>query len=208
VSEPGPFRRRGPREYFPMSRVGMMFFIGCFLVMGFGCGNEAPKPKKVPISPAPKRAVAPAPAKVAPKAEAEVKVEPPPLVSYSYNPQGKRNPFRPLVVERPEKPATPAAKRMEAAGRKAREVPATPLERLDLAELKLVALVWDIPKPRAMVEDKGGKGYILGVGTRIGKNQGQVSKITPEGVVVREKTEAPDGKIRTREVPLRLYADQ
>lgn len=189
-----------------MSKIGMMFFIGCFLVMGFGCGDDAPKPKKVPISPPPKRAVTPAPAKVPPKPEAEVKVEPPPMVSYSYNPQGKPNPFRPLVVERPEKPATPA-KKVEAA-KKEREGPGTPLERLNLDALKLVALVWDIPKPRAMVEDKGGKGYILSVGTRIGKNQGQVSKITPEGVVVREKTEAPDGKIKTREVPLRLYADQ
>jgi Tfp pilus assembly protein PilP len=191
-----------------MGIMGIMFLIGCFLVMGFGCGEDAPKPKKVPISPAPRRVTTPAPAKVPPKAEAQVKVEPPPLVSYSYNPQGKPNPFRPLVVEKPEKPAIPAKGRAEAAGRKTREVPGTPLEGLELAELKLVALVWDIPNPRALVEDKGGKGYILSVGTRIGKNHGQVSKITPEGVVVREKTEAPDGKIRTREVPLRLYADQ
>lgn len=184
----------------------MLFFIGCFLVMGFGCGDDAPKPKKVPISPAPKRVVTPAPAKVPPKPEEEVKVEPPPVVSFSYNPQGKPNPFKPLVVERP--PVPPGVKKVEAAGKKEREGPGTPLERLELGELKLVAVVWDIPKPRAMVEDKGGKGYILSVGTRIGKHQGQVSKITPEGVVVREKTEAPDGKIRTREVPLRLYADQ
>jgi type IV pilus assembly protein PilP len=191
-----------------MSKLGIMFLVGCFLVMGFGCGDEAPKPKKVPISPAaPKPAATPAPAKVPPKPEAEVKVEPPPAVSYSYNPQGKPNPFQPLVVERPEKPATPAAKKVETAKRE-REGAGTPLEKMELAELKLVAVVWDIPKPRAMVEDKGGKGYILTVGTRIGKNQGQVSKITPEGLVVSEKTEAPDGKIKTREVPLRLYADQ
>ena len=191
-----------------MSRLGILFLVGCFLVMGFGCGDDAPKPKKVPISPAaPKPAATPAPAKVPPKPAEEVKVEPPPTVSYSYNPQGKPNPFQPLVVERPEKPATPAAKKVEAA-KKEREGAGAPLERMELAELKLVAVVWDIPKPRAMVEDKVGKGYILSVGTRIGKNQGQVSKITPEGVVVSEKTEAPDGKTKTREVPLRLYADQ
>jgi len=192
-----------------------MFLVGCFLVMGFGCGDDAPKPKKVPISPAaPKPEAAPAkvspkpgaaPAKVPPKPEAEVKVEPPPVVTFSYNPQGKPNPFQPLVVERP--PATASVKKVEAA-KKEVEGPGTPLERLELAELKLVAVVWDIPKPRAMVEDKGGKGYILSVGTRIGKHQGQVSKITPEGVVVREKIEAPDGKAKTRDVPLRLYADQ
>ncbi|HEX7373111.1 MAG TPA: hypothetical protein VF372_09830, partial [Thermodesulfobacteriota bacterium] len=106
--------------------------VGCFLVMGFGCGDDAPKPKKVPISPAaPKPAATPAPAKVPPKPAAEVKVEPPPAVSYSYNPQGKPNPFQPLVVERPEKPATPAAKKVEAA-RKEREGAGAPLERMEL----------------------------------------------------------------------------
>ena len=199
-----------------MSKLGIMFLVGCFLVMGFGCGDDAPKPKKVPISPAaPKPGAAPAkvstkpgavPAKVPAKPEAEVKVEPPPVVSYSYNPQGKPNPFQPLVVERKEKAATPAAK-VEAA-KKERGGLGTPLERLELDELKLVAVVWDIPKPRAMVEDKGGKGYILSVGTRVGKNHGQVSKITPEGLVVTERTEAQDGKMKTRERPLRLYADQ
>ena len=189
-----------------MSRLGIMFLVGCFLVMGFGCGDEAPKPKKVPISPAaPKPAAAPAPAKVPSKPAAEAKVEPPPVVTFTYNPQGKPNPFQPLVVERP--PEKTPAKKVEGA-KKEKEGPGTPLEKMDLAELKLVAVVWDIPKPRAMVEDRGGKGYILSVGTRVGKNQGQVSKITPDGVVVREKTEAPDGKTKTREVPLRLYADQ
>jgi type IV pilus assembly protein PilP len=191
-----------------MNRLGIIFLVGCFLVMGFGCGDEAPKPTKVPISPAAPKPEPPTPAKVPPKPAVEVKVEPPPAVSFSYNPQGKPNPFQPLVVERPEKPATPPLKKVEAAAKKEGGEPGTPLERLELAELKLVAVVWDIPKPRAMVEDKGGKGYILSVGTRIGKNQGQVSKITPEGLVVSEKIEAPDGKTKTREVPLRLYADQ
>ena len=181
---------------------------GFFLGMASGCGDEAPKPTKVPIAPAggPKPA-APAPAKEPPKPALEATVEPlPPAAAYAYtyHPAGKVNPFQPLVVERP--PATASVKKVEAA-KKEVEGPGTPLERLELAELKLVAVVWDIPKPRAMVEDKGGKGYILSVGTRIGKNQGQVSKITPEGLVVREKTEAPDGKTKTREVPLRLYAD-
>ena len=58
------------------------------------------------------------------------------------------------------------------------------------------------------VEDAGGKGYILIKGTRIGKNQGQVSRITAAGIFVQEKVEGADGKMKTREVPLRLYADQ
>jgi type IV pilus assembly protein PilP len=71
-----------------------------------------------------------------------------------------------------------------------------------------VAVVWNIPHPRAMVEDSSGKGYILSLGTRVGKNQGQVSKITSTGVIITEKVETADGKFRTLETPLRLYADQ
>ncbi len=130
-------------------------------------------------------------------------VEPPAPVNFTYDPQGKRNPFQPLVVEKKDV-AAPAKKGVEPAARAAGG--GTPLENMDLAALKLVALVWNIPKPRAMVEDGAGKGYILGVGTRIGKNQGEVKNISPQGVVVREKYE-DDGKIKTREVPLRLYTE-
>jgi type IV pilus assembly protein PilP len=194
-----------------MTRLAILLLVGFFLVMGSGCGDEAPKPTKVAIAPAggPKPA-APTPAKEPPKPAVEVKVEPPPsgiASSYTYSPVGKLNPFHPLVVDKTEKTPTPPPKKVEGAGRE-KEEPGTPLERVELTALKLVAVVWDIANPRAMVEDAGGKGYILIRGTRIGKNQGQVSRITSAGIVVQEKVEGTDGKIKTREVPLRLYADQ
>jgi type IV pilus assembly protein PilP len=107
------------------------------------------------------------------------------------------------VVEKKEIPA--GAKKTEAAS-KAEEKSLTPLERLELASLKLVAVVWDIPQPRALVEESGGKGYILSVGTRVGKNRGQVTRIGPSGMVVTEKVEI-EGKLKPREVPLRLYVE-
>ena len=196
-----------------MNRLAILLLAGLFLVVGSGCGEEAPKPTKVPIPPAavPKPA-AQTPAKEPPKPAAEARVEPPPpggiTSTYTYNPVGKPNPFQPLVVDKQEKPPAAPSKKIEAAGRDQKEEPGTPLERVELAALKLVAVVWDIANPRAMVEDAGGKGYILTRGTRIGKNQGQVTKITSAGIVVSEKVEGSDGKIKTREVPLRLYADQ
>lgn len=188
-----------------MGKMGTIVLLGLFLAF-IGCGGEAPKPTKVPIPPlAQKQPAPPAPAKEPPRPTAEVKTtEPPPAASYSYNPQGKPNPFQPLVVEKTETPGSPQ-KKLERAARAEEREPGTPLERMELGSVKLVAIVWNIPNPRAMVEDSGGKGYILTVGTRIGKNRGQVTKITPSGVVVSEKYEA-DGKIKTREVPLRLYA--
>ncbi len=72
--------------------------------------------------------------------------------------------------------------------------------------MKLVAVVWDIPQPRAMVETPKGEGFILSVGTPIGKNRGIVTKIEPKGIVVTEK-EWVDGKFKNVERPLRLYEE-
>jgi type IV pilus assembly protein PilP len=141
------------------------------------------------------------PGKPAAPPSAEVKAEPPPpATAYNYASKGKVNPFRPLVVEKVEAPVKPKG---------VEEIPpdATPLERIDLDKLKLVAVVWNIPEPKAMVEDSTGKGYILTKGTPIGKNRGKVSQIHAAGVVVTERQEASPGNMKTREVTLKLYAD-
>ncbi len=189
-----------------MGKISILLSLGVFLI-SVGCGGgEAPKPTKVPIPPAAPKPVAKVPGKEAPRPGAGVRVEPPLATTYAYNPQGKPNPFQPLVVEKPSGP--PSKKKVEEAAKKEKEKPGTPLERLDLTALKLVAVVWNIPHPRAMVEDSTGKGYILSLGTRVGKNQGQVTQITSAGVVITEKVEGADGKLRTLQTPLRLYADE
>ena len=81
------------------------------------------------------------------------------------------------------------------------------LERLDLDKVKLVAVVWNIPEPKAMVEDSGGKGYIITKGTPLGKNRGKVTRISASGVVVTEPYDTSPGKTKTREITLKLYAD-
>ncbi len=180
-------------------KASVVLILGIVLALG-GCG-ETPKATKVAISPPAKKADAsalrPSPAASSPGA---ANVEPPPAVSYNYDPKGKPDPFRPLYVDRTEKPA---AKRIIETAPEG----ATPLEKMDLAHLRLVALVWNISEPRAMVEDSAGKGYILSVGTSVGKNQGRVSQITPSALIVNERYATPDGKIRHRDVPLKLYPD-
>jgi len=184
-----------------MGKMGTISLLSIFSIF-LGCGGEAPKPTKVPIPPpAPKVATRP-PQKAAPPQVAELKVEPPPPVTYHYRAEGKPDPFKPLVVEKVEAPKT--ARKPE---KVEKEVPGTDLEKMDLSALKLVAVIWGIPNPRAMVEDSRGRGYILSVGTRIGKNEGRVSKINSTGMIVTEKYETSDGKFKTREVPMRLYVD-
>ncbi len=89
-----------------------------------------------------------------------------------YNPAGRRDPFRPFLLDiRPEpRPQL------------------TPLQRYELGQLKVVATVWEASAPRALVEDSSGMGYIVRVGTPIGRNGGVVTAIEPQRVIVEERT--------------------
>jgi type IV pilus assembly protein PilP len=134
----------------------------------------------------------------------ESKAEPAAVEKYTYDPKGKPDPFKPLIVEKAEA-AAPAAGPTQS--REAVMEAATPLEGMDLAQLKLVAVIWKISDPKGMVEDATGKGYILSIGTPIGKNRGKVTQITSAGVVVTERYETSSGKFKSREVTLKLYPD-
>jgi Tfp pilus assembly protein PilP len=81
------------------------------------------------------------------------------LQAPSYNPAGRRDPFRPFTL----------------------------LQRYDLGQLSVVGTVWELSPPRAMVEDSVGMGYIVTVGTPIGRNGGVVTAIEPQRVVVEER---------------------
>ncbi len=88
-----------------------------------------------------------------------------------YSPAGRRDPFRPFLLDiRPE--ARPQL---------------TPLQRYELGQLTVVATVWEASTPRALVEDSSGMGYIIGVGTPIGRNGGVVTAIEPQRVIVEER---------------------
>ena len=63
----------------------------------------------------------------------------------------------------------------------------TPLERYELGQLRLVAIIFDTKDPRAVVEDDSGLGYIVKVGTRIGPNGGSVRGIERGRMIVREE---------------------
>ncbi len=185
-----------------MSGIGLFLF-SCSFIIFWGCAPEGPKPAKVPMPPpAARKAPAKAPAKPASAPIIVVKVEPPPVDTYTYDPRGKTDPFKPLYEEPKPKPAT--AKTVK---EKDPKLTATPLERMELKDLKLVALVWNIPKPKAMVEGPGGAGYILTTGTAVGKNDGVVTSISSGGAEVSEKYENAAGKVQIRVITLKLYVD-
>ena len=86
--------------------------------------------------------------------------------------EGGRDPFRPMTLR--AKVNTRARENL------------SPLERLDLSQLKVVGIIWDIKEPRAMVEDTTGLGYVVKVGTPIGSNDGTVKAIHRNQIVIEE----------------------
>jgi Tfp pilus assembly protein PilP len=106
----------------------------------------------------------------------------------------QRDPFRP-VTSRPK------------VNSKAPRENLSPLERYELSQLKLVGIVWDIKEPRAMIEDGGGLGYVVKLGTPIGNNDGKVKAIHRNEVVVEEFYADDYGTRRKREVELKLSTE-
>jgi Tfp pilus assembly protein PilP len=83
----------------------------------------------------------------------------------------------------------------------------SPLERYDIGQLKLVAIVWDIQEPRAMVEDSAGLGYVVKLGTPIGSNDGKVKTIHRNEVVVEEFYFDDYGARKKRDVAMKLSTE-
>ena len=101
-----------------------------------------------------------------------------------YNPEGKIDPFTPLFKD--EKPAAVKAVKTVKQGKRKICIPLTPLQRVDLSQLKLVGIIRAQSGNRAMVEEASGKGYVIKKGTYIGINCGMVAQILKDRVVVDE----------------------
>jgi len=80
----------------------------------------------------------------------------------------------------------------------------TPLQRYEITQLRLVAVIYDTKDPRAVVEDDQGLGYIVHVGTPIGPNGGQVRGIERGRVLITEDSVDYYGEHRENEVTMVL----
>jgi type IV pilus assembly protein PilP len=112
----------------------------------------------------------------------------------AYDARGKIDPFEPLFKRKSVVEKKKAKKR----------IPQTPLERIDLSQLKLVGIIMASSGNRAMVEESSGKGYVIKKGTYIGVNSGKVVKIKKEKVVVEEEFEDVFGKTKFRQREIKL----
>lgn len=114
---------------------------------------------------------------------------------YVYDPTGKPDPFRPFIME--------ASRPKEIA-----EQLLQPLQRYELSQLKLVAIMWGADAPVAMVEDNAGKGYIISKGSYIGKNDGRVTEILQNEVVITEQSSNVFGETKTKEIRVKLREEE
>jgi len=114
----------------------------------------------------------------------------------AYDPHGRIDPFIPLFKD--EGPLAGVEK--ERKGR----VPRTPLEMIDLGQLKLVAVMRTTSGNKALVEEASGKGYIVTKGTYLGVNSGRVVKILKDRIIIEEEVESIVGKSTIQERELKL----
>ena len=151
---------------------------------------------KQPVRQAKPRKVAAKTAKAAPDESSEdtkmAAVESP-----RYSAQGRIDPFEPLFKKKRGEAKVWKPKRGQ-------RVPRTPLERIDLGQLKLVAIVEARSGNKAMVEESSGKGYVIEKGTFIGTNAGKVVSIDMNKVLVKEEFEDNMGNVKVRDTELKL----
>jgi type IV pilus assembly protein PilP len=114
--------------------------------------------------------------------------------NYVYNPTGKRDPFQPFIA------AQSAVKPVD------EEIPITPLQKYDLSQLKLVAIMvgTGAGEGRAMLEDSEGKGYIIKRGVYVGMNYGKVTAVLKDRVIIQERYKDYTNQVKEKEIVLRL----
>jgi len=171
-----------------ITRWSITLLIAFLFLMG-GCGGGTP-PSSLPSktkSPAVEKKKE-EPAKVAEKKEPEKKEE-----EYSYNPAGKSDPFKPFL--------------QLASARGGSRAVLTPLQKFDISQLKLVAIITTPGGNIGLVEDVTGKGYFLKKGTWIGKNDGKVTKILKDKVIIEEVYQDIFGQTKTNEISMSLQKE-
>jgi type IV pilus assembly protein PilP len=150
------------------------------LLLALGCSWACSS--EPTASPAPSR-----PALVAPPAQQASTANE--VASYSYDPTNKRDPFKSFI------------RGLYGEGE---EDSTSPLERFDLSQLELSAIIWGIDAPRALITDPSGKGYIVSTGAVLGKNKGRIVSIGDNSVVVKETYVDSFDRATTKPVEMHL----
>lgn len=163
----------------------MMLLVGGVVITSCSEAEKPPAPAKNIVRVAPKQQVV----TQGTATVVEERLQP----VYSYNPEGKRDPFTPIISREDQK---------------AKSGDRPPLERYSVYDFKLTGVVWGGFGYSAMIESPEGKGYFVDVGTIVGQNRGVVKKITQQTMVVEEKFKTISGEIDRKEIVIELRKKQ
>ena len=121
---------------------------------------------------------------------------------YIYESSGKQDPFMPFIRKVAEERLAPSPEKPVRAR--------TPLEQVEVTELRLEGILWSAADPEAalaMVALPDGKGFILRKGMTVGSRQGVIIEIAHDKVTVEERYVTLFGEEKDRLVSLKLYSE-
>lgn len=114
-----------------------------------------------------------------------------------YQVAGVRDPFQPFAGSKPSEPGV--------SGELGKDI--DPLQRLSLSQIYLVGVITG-KQNKALIQESSGMGYIISEGTLIGDNNGIVTKITKDAIIITQHFKDYMGRVNTREVVLSLKKEE
>ena len=160
----------------------LVYFFILLLIVSVGCKEKVvPVTKPVAQKPAAATAAPAAVQKEEPKVEKEI---------YVYDPKGRRDPFTSL--------AQVSKTRVE------RKIGASPVESVDVDEIKLIAIAWDNRQFYALITLPDNKSYTIRKGMTLGLYNGKIVEITRDSVLIREQVKDYRGQTKIKDTILKL----
>ena len=151
--------------------------------MASGCGESEDDWK--PVRRAPRKS-----AEKSAQAEADDAAAKEKKVAFSYSPIGKRDPFKSYIATMLQDP------------NREKKRPKSPTEEYEIGQYQLTGLLSGTSQPRAVLQDPSGKGHIVKIGTRLGRNGGRITRISSTEIMVVEEFRAPTGE--RKRVPIKI----
>lgn len=174
-------KQRWPQRVTPWSAVCLLACGVIFGMPGPGVESQAPPGARRGRTTAP-----PPPAEKSPGVD-----------DYRYSAQARRDPLAPLLVDLPPDTLQPRPRNQDR--------PLGPLERFDLAALKLVGIVSEVQKRTGLIKGPDGKSYFALLETYMGKYGGKVIAIESDHLIIEEEYINAENKVvpKTLTIPLR-----
>lgn len=160
----------------------LVYFFILLSMVSVGCKDKVvPATKPAAQKPAASAAAPATVQKEEPKVEKEV---------YVYDPKGRRDPF--MSLAQVSKPRTE------------RKIGASPIESVDVDEIKLIAIAWDSKQYYAMITLPDKKSYTIRKGMTLGLYNGKVVEINRDSVLIREQVKDYRGHAKIKDTILKL----